>query len=230
MERVSIISGNIPIILVAPHGYEKDDENTAQIVEYMAKKIKCYAVINRGWERGTTVDCFKDKADCNNVHHCIQDVVKEEFLEPILRFKNRIQVKYPHVFVFYIHGMSNRHKVISNDPFLDLVIGYGAGSPNSHTCEPWMKELFMHLLYTSGLNPVEGKRGGPMSAWAKSNMNQYFRKWHFDPNVYSMQVEISYDLRNTIEMSLLTAEYLATAIADVLNYKSFSPIKKFKSY
>lgn len=230
MERVSIIPGKLPILLVAPHGYKLDDENTDIITEHIATQIDCYAVINRGWERDNKVDCFKDKADCNNVHHCKEDVVREEFLEPLLRYKSRIQAKQKNVFIFYIHGMSNKHKKIAKDENLDVVLGYGAGTPVSYSCDLWMKDLFLHLLENSGFNPYEGKNGGQMSGWGSSNMNQYFRKWHFEPNVHSMQIEIAYELRSVPELARLTAEYLGMAIKDILNYNTFRAIKHYKSY
>ena len=77
MERVSVIEGKSPIIIVAPHGYKGDDENTDLIAEEIANALHCYAVINRGWERSDSVDFMKDKADCNNVYHCKEDVVRE---------------------------------------------------------------------------------------------------------------------------------------------------------
>jgi hypothetical protein len=63
MERVSITSGKQPILIVSPHGYKNDDENTATVAEAIASVLNCYAVINRGWERADDVDIFNDKAD-----------------------------------------------------------------------------------------------------------------------------------------------------------------------
>lgn len=230
MERVSIISGKLPIIVVAPHGYNQNDENTAIVAEQIAKNINAYGVINRGWERDNHVDYLRDKADCNNVNHCHEDVVREEFLEPILRYKNRILQTYDMVYVYYIHGMANRHRKLAGDDSLDVVIGYGAGSPNSYTCEIWQKDLFCHLLYEAGINAYEGKRGGPMSGWSRTNMNQLFRKWNFESNVCSMQIEIVHDLRNCKDMAILTAEYIASAMQDMLKVKSFSPSKNIQTY
>ena len=82
-ERVGIIIGKNPVILVAPHG--ADDTNTDIITERVAKKADCYAVINRGFERADFVDVIKDKADCNKIDHCKQEVVYEEFLKPIIK-------------------------------------------------------------------------------------------------------------------------------------------------
>lgn len=230
MERVSIISGKLPIIIVAPHGYDGNDENTSIIAEHIAKSINAYAVINRGWERARDVDYMLDKADCNDVNHCHEDVVKEEFLEPILRYKNRILQSHNAAYVYYIHGMGNKHRKIAGDDSLDMVVGYGAGSPNSHTCEIWQKDLLCHLLHESGVNAFEGKKGGPMSGWSRSNMNQLFRKWYPEPNVYSMQIEIVHELRSYKDLAILTADCIATAVNDMLIVKSFNASKTLQAY
>lgn len=229
MERVSVIQGKKPVILVAPHGFRQDDELTAEIVENVAKNIKAYAVINRGWERADVVDCMNDKADCNNVVHCHEEVVKDEFLFPLVRYRTRILWHHPHVYIFYIHGMSDKHRSIVQDD-LDMVVGYGSGSPDSHSCELWRKDLFIHHLLASGLNVYEGKKGGPMSGWARNNMNQLFRKWYYDSHVHSMQVEIVHELREDKDIAAAVSEYLSVAIDDLLLAKGFQANGKYKSY
>lgn len=230
MERVSEISGKLPVIVVAPHGYDPDDQNTGLIAETIAKKINCYAVINRGWERSDTVDYLKDKADCNNVYHCREDVVREEFLDPIIRFKNKILQYKEFVYIFYIHGMGNRHRQIAKDPDLALVLGYGSGSPNSYTCEHWQKNYILNSLNKAGIISYEGRKGGPMSGWSRNNMNQYFRKWELDSDVYSMQLEIVYDLRYEKDIALLTADYLGASIIDLTYAITYNGPTNFKTY
>jgi len=230
MQRVRNISGQSPIIIVAPHGYEGDDERTALISEEIANKLNAFAVINLGWERCNKVDFMQDKADCNNVIHCLEDVVREEFLEPIVRYKSKILAKHSMVNIFYIHGMSNKHRKISNDPKLDIVVGYGAGHPNSFSCEDWKKNLFIYLLERNGINAYEGASGGYMSGWNKNNMNQLFRKWYYERNVQSMQIEIIHELRKTNGAAKYTAGLLAELIDETVKAKSFSQVIYCKSY
>lgn len=229
-QRVQTISGKTPIILVAPHGYKADDENTALLTELMAKNMNCYAVINWGFERAENADQVNDKADCNNVYHCTKPVIKDEFLDPIIRYKNRILMTESEVFIFYIHGMGNKHRVIAKDPKLDMVIGYGAGSPNSFSCEVWQKNLLLHLLKKNGFCAYEGKAGGVMSGWARSNLNQYFRKWEPETEVNSMQIEIIYDLRDSSHSITSTARDLSNALCNILKYTSFNDGVTYKSY
>ncbi len=227
-ERVSIVEGDnkTPVLIVATHGAPCDDLNTDRLAEHIAEVMKCYAVINRGWRRSEIVDYFNDKADCNNFTH-MQDVVKDEFLEPILRYKNRLIKKHGHLFIFFIHGMSNDIRQRTNSQ-LDMIIGYGAGTPPSYSCEVWRKDLFIHLLSQAGITVWEGKPGGIMSGWSKNNMNQLFRKHYKDPSVQSIQVEIIRELRNDESMAELTAEYLATAMQDLLRYNVWRRPADFK--
>jgi hypothetical protein len=219
-ERVSIIEGSNPIIVIAPHGYNGDDENTGLIARRIATTIDCYAVINNGWERAENVDIFHDKADCNNTVHCHEDVVKEEFLDPIFKFVNR-NVNYNKIiYTFYIHGMANHHRNNISNSKLDIVLGYGAGTNDSFSIEPWRKDLFAWLLHEAGFNVFEGKQGGQFSGWAKSNMNQLFRKWYLTPRVHSLQIEIVKEFREKTTADL-TSEYLAAAMESMLSAGAF---------
>lgn len=230
MERVRLVSGKNPIIIVAPHGFKNDDERTALIAEEISKFLQSYAVINLGWERHEKVDYMLDFADCNNIKHCHEDVVKEEFLDPIIRFKNRILKQNKKVHIFYIHGMSNKHRVMANDPTMDIVVGYGTGLPNSFSCETWKKDLFVNSMERLGISTYEGSLGGPMSGWTRNNLNQLFRKWYFEPLVQSMQIEIVHELREDDDISKATAEYVAEAIERTANAKEFKTMNLNKIY
>jgi len=220
MERVRIIQGNSSIIIVAPHGV--DDERTSIIAEKIAAGLKCYGVINLGWERSDKVDFMKDKADCNNVSHCHEDVVREEFLDPILRFKNRILKSGKEAFVFYIHGMSNKHRILANDPTLDIVVGYGVGNPSSISFDVWKKNLFMEKLEEVGFTAYEASQGSNMSGWSKNNMNQLFRKWYFEEKVNSIQLELVHELRESNSAAERAADYLAEAIVETVVANKFN--------
>lgn len=228
MERVRIINGKSSIIVVAPHG--PDDERTALIAEKVAKEITCSAVINLGWERGEKVDFMKDKADCNNVSHCHEDVVREEFLEPLLRFKNSVLKRNKEAYIFYIHGMSNKHRILANDPTMDVVIGYGAGVPNSITFDLWKKGFLIDRLENLGFTTYEASPGSSMSGWSKNNMNQLFRKWYNDSNVSSLQIELVHELRESNRVAERTACYLAEAIIDTVVSNRFGMVGYSKVY
>lgn len=210
MERVKIVRGKSPIIFVAPHGL--DDENTDFITEKLAEMTKSYAVINKGWKKGNKVDCLNDIANCNKISHCCDDVVKDEFLDPIIRFKSQILKSNKEAYIFYIHGMSNKHRIMANDPTMDIVLGYGAGSPNCFTFDKDKKDLLIELLENSSIIAYEASKNSQMAGWSKENMNQFFRKFHVDLRVKSLQIEIIHELREEKNICTEVAKYLGECL------------------
>jgi hypothetical protein len=211
MERTSVIQGTTPVLLVAPHG--PDDENTAELTELVAKHFGAYAVINRGWQRSSRVDQFRDLANCNDVRHLHQDVVREEFLHPILRCVTRIKKKYEgKALVLVIHGCKDQIRHGLDDEMLDIVVGYGAGNPPFYSCRTRTKNAFVRCLQDEGFGVYEGAAGGLYAGRAKNNLNQLFVRWYADNAVESMQIEIVRELREDREMLSLTAEGLMTAL------------------
>lgn len=248
MERVSVISDLLanggfygknhkrPIVVVAPHGFDGDDERTSLITERIATNLNCHAVINRGWERSKQVDIFNDKADCNNINHCMHDVVKEEFLEALQRCVIKCikpnNIALQNCFILHIHGMSNKHRTIAKDSNLDIVLGYGAGFPNSYSCKKYHKDFLLNRLHEVGFTVYTGKKGGPMSGWSRNNLNQYYKKWYDTPMVNSAQIEIIYERRKDKSIANETADLLTEAIdgIDMIDSYENPTSTKFLSY
>ncbi len=213
MERVSIIEGTNPFIIIAPHG--PDDDFTAEMAEYMAEALECYAVINRGWERSDQVDYFNDKANCNNIDHLHEDVVKDEFLDPITKFTNKILRSPPHEsYNFILHGFGTT----ANKKRPDIVVGHGNGKPNSQSCNTIIKDAFNYSLMRHGFNVCYGEIGGQYSGWSRNNLNQLYRKWYPDTDVNSLQLEIHRELRDTDQIAITTAERLVVVIEDLFDH------------
>jgi hypothetical protein len=217
MERVSIIEGKKPVLLVCPHVPE--EIHTDAIAVEIAKAVNGYAVINRGWERSEHVDLFNDKANCNNITHCLEDVIKDEFFDPILKFTHRLLKKHGFCYMINIHGMGNdiRKQIQDN---VDIVLGYGDGEPPSHTCEPWRKDAFTHLLNDCGMLTYQAKAKGKYSARSKNNLTQLFRQWPQwkTMSVQSFQLEIVLDMRKEIDIAELTADMISMSINDLLDF------------
>jgi hypothetical protein len=224
MERVSTIRGNSPILIIVPHGF--DDPNTAVVGETIIKELDAYGVINRGWERANDYDYYADKANCNNISHCMEDVVKEEFFDPIINYIDAIANDLDAAAnLFIIHGVSNSIRSKASD--LDLIIGFGDGTPPSYTCDQWFLDIFLNQLDKQGFHPYQGKAGGQYSARRKQNLNQLFRLWedYENKSVFSVQIEVVRRLRDTTTQAELTGMALANAIEDVVNCRnSNSPI------
>ena len=194
MERVQTIEGDYPVLLVAPHG--ADDANTDIIAEEVADKFGAYAVINKGWKKSSSVDCWRDLANCDDVKHLHSEVVKEEFLDPILRYVASIKRKHDEkVLVLVLHGCDNKVKEESDDQFLDIILGFGAGIPASYTCSRRLRKAFAHYLQRENFVVYEGGSWGKYSGRSKNNLNQLFRFWYPDPDVKSLQLEMVSDLR-----------------------------------
>lgn len=215
MERTSVIQGTTPVLLVAPHG--ADDDNTAELTEVVARQFGAFAVINRGWRRSRAVDQFRDLANCNDVRHLREDVVREEFLLPVMRSVARIKRKYEgRALVLVVHGCRDQIRASADDEMLDIIVGYGAGHPPSHSCRPRTKDAFIRCLQNEGFGVYEGMQGGRYAGRSRNNINQLFVKWHPDKMVESMQLEVVRELRSDREMIGLTADGIVGAIDALL--------------
>lgn len=228
MERVSVIKGEIPILLVAPHG--NDDKNTDYLAEKIALEMDAFAVINRGWRRSKKVDYLADQANCNDVRHVHEDVVREEFLEKILGMVAKIQKNIDNrVFIFYLHGCGDEVRELTEDHNLDLILGYGEGSPSSYTCDLRIKDAFAHFLENESFGVYEGKKRGKYSGRSKNNMNQLFRVWYPNRNVHSLQIEIVKELRDDEEMLQIASDGLIASFDDLLLFDDTTSVIKRKS-
>ena len=229
------------MLFVAPHG--PDDNNTAIIAEKAAETCDGFYVINNGFERkGETVDVDEDKANCNRIDHVLEEVVKEEFLDPITKFAEQMKniiwsgPGWPYYvdpatickpMIFYIHGAGDHvHKEVGED--VAVIVGYGLSHKNdSLSCEDWRRKLFVHSYrgMASGDGEVyEGKGGGNYGGRSANNMNQYFRKHDPDMLIDSMQLEFPYSTRCTESIATMTGVLLATVAQDILNYDPSNPL------
>lgn len=231
MERIRLVEGEHPVLVLAPHG--PDDTNTDLIAERVAVEFGAFAVINRGWRRSSSVDSARDMANCNDVRHLHSEVVREEFLEPVLRLKSRIRRKYDeNVFVLVVHGCSDLVRKEAENHDLDIILGYGDGRPPSHSCDPRFKDAFVYHLKNEGFGVYEGAKGGRYAGRARNNLNQLFVRWYPDQYVDSIQMEIVRDLRCDAGLLDLTISGLVSALDsmmvldDTLDLSAMGPVGK----
>lgn len=224
MERVTLAEGNTPVIILAPHG--PDDKNTALIAQRAAEEFGAYAVINNGWKKSSSVDAFRDLANCNDVRHLHSEVVKEEFLEPVLRFKNRVRRRYDEsAFILIIHGCSDKVRAEASDDDLDLIVGFGDGLHPSHSCSLRFKDAFVYNLANEGFGVYEGAKGGRYSGHSRNNLNQIFARWYPDGYVNSLQLEIVNELRTDPELLNLTVRGIVSAIDSMMVFDDTTDFK-----
>lgn len=224
MERVEAIEGSTPVIIVTPHG--PDDKNTDLMAEMVASEFGAFAVINRGWMRSASVDPFRDMANCNNIRHLHSDVVREEFLEPVMRFKNRVRRKYNEdAFILILHGCSDKVMVEANDHDLDMIVGFGDGFNPSYSCDIRFKDAFVYNLANEGFGVYEGSKGGKYSGHGRNNLNQLFARWYPDPYVNSLQLEIVHELRSDEELLELTVRGIVSAIDSMMVFDDTTDLR-----
>lgn len=212
------------MLILAPHG--SDDTNTDLLAESVAKEFGAYAVINKGWQRSASVDPFRDLANCNDVRHLHSEVVREEFLEPVLRLKSRIRRKYDEsVFVMILHGCSDNVRIQAADDDLDIIVGCGSGRPPSYSCRTKFKDAFIYHLKNEGFGVYEGAAGGRYAGRSRNNLNQLFVRWYPDDYVNSLQVEIVRQLRCDLDFIDLTISGLVNVLDSMMVFDDATPLE-----
>jgi len=246
-ERVYTRHGKHNVIIVSPHG--GDDTHTATIAKKAAETVDCWAVINQGFERNKTVDIDNDQADCNRIDHITQPIVFDEFLKPIVSFRDRIRKKIcqtpsfegagwfssnsivGRILILYIHGAGNVVHKMANEP-VEVVVGYGLGNKkDSLTCDIWRKNCLVDAyrnIVDDG-EVFEASGGSRYAGRAANNLNQYFRKHDNDQFVETMQLEYPFSVRKTKKAAELAAAKLSIVIEEVLKYAKYdrTPHPKF---
>lgn len=225
-ERVTTLSGTTNVILVAPHGHYLDDSHTGALTLAAAEELDAYAITNNGWKRSVNVDEIKGEANCNNIDHCQVGVVEAEFYQPVIDAVETLcyslddQSKIP--LVLMIHGVGNSVRVKSQDPNLDLIVGFGAGVKPRLTSEQWVTDLFIDSA--EGLakwKTYEGAPGGDYSAYSMKNLTQALHH-KYGGLINVLQLEFVYAIRKDDDMAKATGKKLADVIKTITNYTSYS--------
>lgn len=225
-ERVTTQLGTANVVLVAPHGHDLDDSHTGALTLAAATALKAHAIVNNDWRRAKAVDELKGLANCNNIDHCNEPVVKAEFYDPILDAINACQSNYDgvndEVLVLMIHGIGNGVRNKAKDPKLDLIVGFGAGDKPRHTCHDWLRDLFIdHAEGVAKWKTYEGAPGGDYSARSSKNLTQAIhRSYHGSVNV--LQLEFIYALRSDDAVAAATGKALADVVAACQKYTSYA--------
>ena len=224
-ERVTTVFGTANIVLVAPHGHDLDDSHTGALTLAAAKALDAHAVVNNDWKRVKVVDEIKGEANCNNIDHCNEPVVKAEFLDPIIDAIDNCQNIYDgpneSVLVLMIHGVGNSIRKKSKDSKLDLIVGFGAGDKPRLTSKQWLTDLFIDSA--EGLakwKTYEGAPGGDYSARSSKNITQAIhRKYTGSLNV--LQLEFVYAVRTDDAVAEATGKKLAAVLKSMSKYTAY---------
>ena len=224
MERVSIIHGNKPILLIAPHGPE--DRNTDTFTASAAKALGCSAVINRGFIKGPRVDVSHDIANCDHVSHCRSPVVYDEFMRPIVRWYNRFSKNHRTLYVFVVHSIDSIVRDLTSRD-LSMVIGFGQNFKNPRfSCDPWRKDL-LSFLFAKDKNAwgvwVAGDQS-PFSGWEPTCLNQLFygEFQNEEPAVQSMQLSIIENVLWDRDDADISGVYFASILTKIDQYEEWT--------
>lgn len=216
---ISFRKGNCNILLIAPHGYEEDDEKTYDITRLAANQLDCYAFVTKSYQKppkkkdpitneiligskGKPIrhDPDKKKKWINlNRKDQVHKYLKSEFEKPLLDSVKEIIKEYGKALVLWIHGIDDGNLTPDNTegniPGVDALIGVGQGNPEDRlTAE---KETVDKLIAALQSNPVKSinaalaEKGSDYCGRHKNIMNQYFRFKEYIPDkVESIQIEI----------------------------------------
>lgn len=217
------------IILCAPHG--RDDDFTADMVDYISNKNKYRCLINGLYDRNAKVNTSKRKADCNRISHIEVGTIKSEFLDPLLKMTNDVTLQsYPALsyngdtcLVVQFHGYNG-----TSNKFKSMLSGNAVTFPRIliGTQDPYNGPLSSHFCsalgpltgYSVALADVSSKYAGIHS----NNVNMLFRNGrYFDRLVDSVQLEIDISLRSTRKKAIETADRISDALDEAYSRVEF---------
>jgi hypothetical protein len=182
-----------------------DDIHTDQVAEKIARKINCWAVINRLYRKprgGQYPNLQEYCLDLNRIDHA---VIHPTYLDTIFH----IVTSYPHILIVWLHGikdqnLANEFEVLdyytrNNSRRVHGIVGYGQGphpriaqSRSAFTARPDTVKGFCQRLFSEGLNVFAGSellsnyRGRHQGC-----MNQWFRIQGYSlAQVESVQLEL----------------------------------------
>lgn len=219
-----------PVVIVTPHGHPNDDARTCHIACEMADSLECYLVSNGGYERASQVDLNKMRANFNDIDHCLDAALKGSFYDKIIQYKDECIQTFGNAWIILIHGMADTVRQRAKDPNLDIIVGYGAGSPHGLSCDVNNKNMLIYQLAHLGLTVYGGKKGGRYAGADPKNLNQLFRAHTPDPLVESVQLEIVYSLRSSDKTAEACGKLLAVGVDNFLTGKNGVPIISIKEH
>jgi hypothetical protein len=189
----------------------------------------CYAIINEAYskpKKSEKPDKEQKKINLNDKKQ-VKKFLKEEFLNPLLAYKNEITEKHGHALILWIHGADDKHvkKNVSdiagvNPQEIKMLIGWGQGpGKNRHTAKNETVDNLIEAFNKTGLtstfaNPNDKEH--QFCGWAQDNMNQLFHSKNYkDVDIQSIQLEIRKTGCRDDEGLEPTAKILAEAISSV---------------
>ena len=214
---ISFRKGNCNVLLIAPHGYEKDDEKTYDITRLAADQLGCYAFVTEAYQKPPKIRDPKTKkiiigSNGKPIRHQpdeskkwinlnrkdqVHEFLENEFKEPLLNTVNEIIKKFGKALILWIHGIDDDNLTPDNTegnlPGMDALIGVGQGNPDL-TAKMETVEKLIAALQSNSDKPIKAALAEKDSDYCgrhENIMNQYFRfKEYGLDKVESIQIEI----------------------------------------
>ena len=223
-------TGACNVLVVAPHGYPKDDTNTGKVARWLADELNCYAIVNETYRKPPKVNKESEKrhppdkkekwVDLNRFDQ-VKKHLKAEFLQPLDNLAKECIAQHGSMLAIWIHGIEDKNlsKAVSSKNFdsVHMVIGIGQGKGEDRlTAKKETVDRLIELLKKNPGRPINAtmaKRGSRYCGWADKNMAQFFRKEYGHDKVQSIQLEIRRNkFRRKGKQIAFTAEALAKVI------------------
>lgn len=201
-EGIETLPGNAypNLILIAPHGYPDDDENTGGLVRSVQKILDCSAIINESYRRPKLLKKKPKVYEKSSLKERILDLNDKADAEKFPYYIEQIQqsIKKPEsTIVVWIHGIDDRNikdesKELGLKERLHCLIGYG--QPGHETCSPELKDILLQVLNAAGIKSTHTRDDAPnYRGFDDSNMNRWFKVGVKGLEaVQSIQLELGY--------------------------------------
>jgi hypothetical protein len=210
-EGIERIEGRCGILLIAPHGFRGDDDNTGTLTRKVAQRLGCYAIINEVYQKPEkrrdpksglmreVPDIARRRINLNRFSQ-VEEFAKEEFLVPVLEYTERIIKDHGIAYVLWIHGIKDRNiaenAVDANAGDVHVVLGIGQGNRRGFTADGSAVAGLIKCFKDNGVTPINAALAKKESSYSGSHeniMNQVFIRKHYGlSKVQSIQLEVKY--------------------------------------
>ena len=202
-EGIETLPGNTNpnLLLIAPHGYPDDDENTGGLVRSVQKILDCSAIINEVYRRPKLLkETPKKVYEKHSLEKRILNLNYKPQAEKLAYYIAQIRqsVKEPDsTIVLWIHGIDDKNikdesKALGLKERLHCLIGYG--QPGNDTCSLELKDILLQALNATGIKSAHTRDDAlNYKGHDDSNMNRWFKVGGKGLEaVQSIQLELGY--------------------------------------
>jgi hypothetical protein len=234
---IEVLKGktNPNILLIAPHGHSKDDENTGALVRSIQKILDCPAIINEAFRKPGPHPKKPKESETPSVKKRILNLYQKEQAERYPKFLKAIKkkIKSPEsALVFWVHGIKDENlkkeaEAQDKKDSLECLLGYGQGQPERPSCKNSVVLGLIGALNSVGVkSAATGDKSPGYRGWDTGRMNQYFRvSGNGFKDVQSVQLEFGFKgVRDKVNVEK-TAEKFSRALVALNGTVKINPIE-----